>query len=143
MTYKQHQMPHGIVIGVQKGGSTATLTFLGRHPHLQIPRRELQFMSFQMDTNMPSDAQGIDQQYWQQEYYNWTLTYLRDAGKKKKIDSPYVVEKTPNYVLLSDRVPQRVLCLCPWAKLILVLRNPIDRAYSQYNMDLGVDETRL
>ena len=36
MEHHQHRMPHGIVIGVQKGGSTATLTFLGRHPHLQI-----------------------------------------------------------------------------------------------------------
>jgi hypothetical protein len=138
MTYKGWKMPHAIVIGAQKGGSTAVMTFLGRHPYVQIPKRELHFLSFQMDADMPPHAKGIDQHYWQQKYFNWTLTFLRKGDEgNQKIKLPYVVEKTPNYVLLSDRVPQRVLCLCPWAKLILILRNPVDRAFSQYNMDSG------
>lgn len=59
-----------------------------------------------------------------------------DDDDAMKLYGPLLmVEKTPSYIVNSDRVPHRLLCLCPWAKLVLLLRNPIDCAYSQYNMN--------
>jgi hypothetical protein len=43
-------------------------------------------------------------------------------------------EKTPKY-LCDPRVPQRVKDVIPDAKLLVLLRNPVDRAYSQYRMN--------
>ena len=43
-------------------------------------------------------------------------------------------EKTPNYASLPQ-VPELISKICPWAKVILMLRNPVDRAYSNYQMD--------
>ena len=39
----------------------------------------------------------------------------------------------PIYIFSGRSVPARLLCIAPWAKVIAVLRNPIDRAFSQYN----------
>lgn len=49
-----------------------------------------------------------------------------------------VLDMTPNYMLHSDRVPARIECVVPWVKLFCILRDPIDRAISQYNMKLRV-----
>jgi hypothetical protein len=43
-------------------------------------------------------------------------------------------DNTPYYVF-HPLVPERVYQACPNTKLILMLRNPIDRAYSQYQME--------
>jgi hypothetical protein len=43
-------------------------------------------------------------------------------------------ESTPSYLLQSDIVIPRILSVCPWVKIIIILRNPIERAYSQYVM---------
>lgn len=43
-------------------------------------------------------------------------------------------EKTPNY-MIWPHVPAAIVEVCPWRpKIILVLRNPVDRLYSQYQM---------
>jgi hypothetical protein len=43
-------------------------------------------------------------------------------------------ESTPSYLFHSDLVIPRIKNYAPWAKLIIMLRNPVDRAYSQYEM---------
>ena len=49
----------------------------------------------------------------------------------------FMLDATPNYMFGSDRVPKRIMCIAPWVKIIVLLRNPIDRAYSQYNMNVA------
>ncbi|KAL3932042.1 MAG: hypothetical protein SGBAC_011032 [Bacillariaceae sp.] len=49
-----------------------------------------------------------------------------------------VLDMTPNYMFHSDRVPARIECLVPWVKLFVILRDPIDRAISQYDMKMRV-----
>lgn len=43
-------------------------------------------------------------------------------------------ESTPSYLLHSELVIPRIKNYTPWAKLIIMLRNPVDRAYSQFEM---------
>lgn len=43
-------------------------------------------------------------------------------------------EKTPSY-MMYPHIPELISLVCPWRpKIIILLRNPIDRAYSHYNM---------
>jgi hypothetical protein len=45
-------------------------------------------------------------------------------------------EKTPSYLFLR-RTPQLIRSICPWTpKIIVILRNPVDRAFSHFRMDL-------
>lgn len=50
-------------------------------------------------------------------------------------------ESTPSYLLHSDLVLPRVKALCPQAKLIVMLRDPVARAYSQYQMVVDPEGT--
>ncbi|KAL3932041.1 MAG: hypothetical protein SGBAC_011031 [Bacillariaceae sp.] len=52
------------------------------------------------------------------------------------ISNKFVMDLTPNYIFHSDRVPNRIKCLVPWVRLMVLMRNPVPRAISQYNMKL-------
>ena len=43
------------------------------------------------------------------------------------------IHSAPLYLFLSRSVAARLMCVCPWTKIIVLLRNPIDRAFSHYN----------
>ena len=45
----------------------------------------------------------------------------------------YTFEKTPMY-FTDSFAPARIKQTVPWSKLVLILRNPVDRAYSHYKM---------
>jgi hypothetical protein len=46
-------------------------------------------------------------------------------------------DKTPGYIHLLN-CPEYVVKTCPWGvKILVLLRNPIDRAYSQHQMDIN------
>ncbi|CAJ1961301.1 unnamed protein product [Cylindrotheca closterium] len=60
------------------------------------------------------------------------MAYQQNPHKKM------VLDMTPNYMMHSDRVPARIECLVPWVKLFCILRDPIDRAISQYDMKMRV-----
>ena len=53
----------------------------------------------------------------------------RDQGKM-------ILDLTPNYIFQSDRLPARIACALPWAKIMVLLRDPVERARSQYDMKL-------
>ena len=50
-------------------------------------------------------------------------------------------DSTPSYLLHSDIVIPRVKQVCPWVKIIVMLRNPVDRALSHYRMVTSEDGT--
>lgn len=49
------------------------------------------------------------------------------------------MESSPRYLLNSDRIPQVILCTVPWVKFLVIVRDPITRAESQYRY---LDEAR-
>lgn len=60
-----------------------------------------------------------------------------EVEKFKKNKRLISFEKTPNYMFLPQ-VPELISKVCTWSpKIILILRNPVDRAYSHIMMDLG------
>lgn len=113
-TAHQRSLPDFIIIGAQKGGTTSLYRYLNQHPAVDVALHgEIHFFD-------RSFANGID----------WYLAQfpLRDAAK-------IVGEKSPNY-LYHPKVPRRLRAAIPNVKLIALLRNPIDRAYSQHQMNV-------
>lgn len=45
----------------------------------------------------------------------------------------YTFEKTPSY-FGNSKIPERIKQTVPWSKIVVILRNPVDRIYSQYKM---------
>ena len=82
-------------------------------------------------------------------FFNWSYdkpqnwysahfpTKLKKKISKNVFKKPFLTgEATPLY-LFNSQVPKRMFKIIPNVKIIVVLRNPIDRAYSHYH-DLGV-----
>jgi len=101
--------PDYIVIGVQKGGTTSLIHHFNQHPDNFTCTRELHFF----DDNY---EKGIE-------------SYEKEFVSDKKVRG----EKTPAYSYLPYAI-DRIHKHYPGVKLILLLREPISRAYSQHNM---------
>lgn len=108
-----NQLPYFIIIGAQKGGTSSLFYYLKQHSQLNLPNvKEIHF--FDLNFN-----KGID---WYKQQFPQTSLSVKKTG-----------EASP-YYLFHPHVPERVFKCCPSVKLIVMLRNPIDRAYSHYMM---------
>lgn len=111
-----------------KGGTTAAATFLSQHPQLYIPKsKELHF--FDVDERYLADDQGLR--------YDLYHRIFRDMEPGQLGG-----EATPIYMYLPY-VPGRIAQYNPDIKLILLLRNPIQRAYSHYRMECALNREPL
>ena len=123
-------LPDLIVIGVVRGGTTSLYHYLSQHPCIaKSAYDELGFF----DSNFHL---GL----------NWYRSLFPTTFEKNRIKSKYghfmTYDVTPFYIY-NPHVAQRILDVLPHVKIISILRNPVDRAYSNYY--LGVrsgDEKR-
>jgi len=114
LTAPLRRLPDFIIIGVQKGGTSSLFEYLSQHPRV-IPARVKEVHFF--DNNF---SRGVD---WYRRHFPLKVVHPRCITG----------EATPFY-FRHPHVPRRVSRLCPDAKLIALLRNPVDRAYSHYQM---------
>jgi hypothetical protein len=120
--------PDFIIIGAPKAGTTALHAALATHPELYLsPVKEPKF--FLCDGRPPArgagpgDAHSAREWVWQPERY----AALFEGAPEGRL----VGESTPFY--LYDRAAHdRLAAAVPHAKLIAVLRDPVDRAYSNW-----------
>lgn len=108
---EQKRLPNAIIIGVKKGGTRALLEFLKIHPKIKACPWEVHF--FDTDKNYEL---GLD----------WYREQMPESYK-----GDITVEKTPAY-FVRDKVPQRVYRMSKSVKLIAIVRNPVERAISDY-----------
>ncbi|KAK7922805.1 hypothetical protein WMY93_009707 [Mugilogobius chulae] len=120
------RFPKLLVIGPQKTGTTALYLFLGMHPDLtsNYPSKET-FEEIQF-FNGHNYHRGID---WYMEYF----------PLPSNTSSDYYFEKSANY-FDSEVAAQRAAALLPKAKIITILINPADRAYSWYQHQRAHDD---
>ena len=120
-TAKNRTLPDFLIIGTQKGGTQSLLYFLGQHPQVHMPiskTKELHYFD-----RSPNYKKG---ELWYRSHFPF----------KDKIKPGDVVgETTPAYLRVSDAA-KRIQKDLPNAKLICLLRNPTERAISNYFMCL-------
>jgi hypothetical protein len=120
-------LPDFFVAGAPKAGTTALHAALAQHPGLYLsPVKEPKF--FLTDgpppaQGGPGDARTYREHIWRQPDYE-ALFSDAPAGTLRG-------ESTPFY-LYSHGAQQRIRALVPDAKLIAVLRDPIERAHSNW-----------
>ncbi len=120
-------LPDFLVAGVPKAGTTALHAALARHPGLYMsPVKEPKF--FLTDgpppaRGGPGDALTYREHIWQRDRYE----ALFDAAPPGTLRG----ESTPLY--LYDRAAMgRIQALIPAARLIVVVRDPVERAHSNW-----------
>jgi hypothetical protein len=101
-----------LVIGAAKSGTTSLFRYLAAHPRISIPgEKELDF--FCSDEKY---ARGVD----------WYLSHWRSASADQLLG-----EVSPHY-MQRKYAAERIAHMFPSARLIALLRNPVERAYSHY-----------
>ena len=114
--------PDFVIIGTQRGGTTSLHAYLSAHPQVITPAtKELHFLTDRY-------VRGLD----------WYL------GQFPTEVPPDVItgEATP-YALFHPLAPRRLLEIAPAAKSIVLLRNPVDRAYSHFLLERSRGEEAL
>ena len=106
------QLPDFIIIGTQRGGTTSLYRYLTAHPDIGAALRK--------------EVHYFDRYY--EKGMDWYLAHFPVRG-----EVPMVGEASPYYLFHPD-VPERARSVVANAKFIALLRNPVDRAYSHYQM---------
>ncbi len=113
-------LPDFVIIGAQKGGTSFLYHLLTLHPLVEpAARKELHFFD-----NPELFDHGA-------EWYRRCFPRLNSKDGQRSMTG----EATP-YYLFDPPVAKRMAQIVPQARLIALLRNPIDRAYSHYQMQV-------
>lgn len=109
-------LPNFLGIGVLRAGTTWLDSQLRTHPHIYLPtqRKEIYFFNKHYE-------RGLD---WYQRFFP-----VGNAASKYR----NLGEITPGYLYDPD-TPSRIQKHIPDCKFIIILRNPVDRAYSEYGL---------
>lgn len=138
----QYRAPFAILIGSMKAGTHAIIESLWEHPSV-VPTGNWELHFFDSQYAIRSEK-GIHCGPSQINYAKAVEKSVAAAnvsveelfGKHRQM---VMVESSPRYIINSDRIPELILCIAPWAKLLAILRHPVDRVESHYRF---LDEAR-
>ena len=102
-------LPGFLILGAQKAGTSSLFSYLDQHPDITMARAK--------------EVHYFDLNYGKGE--NWYRSFFPMRGNTLS------GEASP-YYLFHPHVPERIKRDLPEAKLIVLLRNPTERALSQY-----------
>ncbi|KAL6094593.1 hs3st3b1 [Pungitius sinensis] len=108
------KLPQAIIIGVKKGGTRALLEFLRVHPDIR--------------------AVGAEPHFFDRNYENG-LEWYREL-MPKTLEGQITMEKTPSYFVTRE-APSRIAAMSRDTKVIVVVRDPVTRAISDYTQTLS------
>jgi len=117
--------PNLFIVGAPKSGTTSLYHWLKEHPDVFMSNvKEPMYMCGYEEAFDGPDADILnDMITWTKEEY---LSLFEDAG-----DVSYLGEASTEY-LSSPKAPDRIRRRSPNAKIIIALRNPVDRAFSEH-----------
>ncbi|XP_039587778.1 heparan sulfate glucosamine 3-O-sulfotransferase 6, partial [Passer montanus] len=108
------RFPQAIIVGVKKGGTRALLEFLRAHPGVRAVGAEPHFFD---------------------RCYEKGLRWYRSL-MPRTLEGQITMEKTPSYFVTKE-APRRIHNMSRDTKLIVVVRNPVTRAISDYTQTLS------
>lgn len=112
VTAARRALPDLLIIGTQRGGTSSLYKYLGRHPEVApAVRKEVNFFTNEFDRGS-----------------SWYRAHFPMAGTRSRL----CFEATPDYMFHPLAAP-RAASVVPGAKVIALLRDPADRAFSHYH----------
>jgi Sulfotransferase domain len=116
-THRWRTLPSFLIIGAQKCGTTSLFNYLLSHPAISRAWvKEIHYFDVYYNKGFP----------WYQAHFP---LFFRPSSRPI---APITFEATPSYLFFPD-VAQRVWQALPNIKIIIMLRHPVDRAYSHYH----------
>ena len=112
---KRFLKPRFLIIGSQRCGTTSLYNYLSQHPNItSASKKEIHYF----DTNYDKGN----------NWYKKHFTITEGSKRKRELITG---EATPYYIF-HPHAPSRVKKNLPDAKLIVMLRDPVERAFSHY-----------
>lgn len=125
--------PNFFIVGAAKAGSTSLDAYLGQHPDISMSqRKEPRFFALagMKDTSVPGPMgkrlmlDGV------------TDLVAYESLFTQAQDEKVVGENSNRYMEESETVAERIYRYNPDAKLLAILRDPVDRSYSHFQMNV-------
>ena len=116
-------LPNLVVIGARKAGTTSLYHYLSQHPDVWMAReKELDYF--------------VAERNWRRGH-RWYERFF-------PIDTAVRGEASPAYASLPRfrGVPERMAALVPGARIVYLVRDPIERLLSHYAMDVAIGRER-
>jgi hypothetical protein len=150
------KLPNFFIVGAPKAGTTSLYAYLDQHISVYMsPLKEPNYFASELRVeNFVEEARPrinceIDAL---QDYLRGDMSEKRFGGLvstwddylklyRKVSDETAIGEATPCY-LWSETAARNIAARIPHAKIIISLRNPVDRAFSQYLHMVTVGSTR-
>lgn len=106
--------PDFMIVGGQKAGTTALYEYLSKHPQIQ-PTKEKELHYFNCEAR-----------------YRLGVEFYRSLFRSSS-DAKLAFDASAGY-LCNAQAPARIYAHNPEVKIIILLRDPVERAYSGWNM---------
>src|SRR5256885_16741616 len=107
-----------VIGGTQKGGTSALDSFLRQHPEICMPETRKELHYFDREKNFAKRP----------DHKKYHANFRPSPGQR------VIGEATPIY-MYWNAAPSRIHAYNPEMKWILTLRNPVERAFSAWNME--------
>lgn len=142
----QMKLPNFFIVGAPKAGTTSLDAYLDQHPQIYMsPMKEPCFFAdeFREENFSEEERPRIDREMRALDaYLHGPMTQKKLGGLvsdwddyvklfRGVSDEIAIGEATPLY-LWSPTAARNIARRLPHAKIVMILRNPIDRAFSQY-----------
>lgn len=127
----QRALPDFVIVGAQKGGTSSLYAYLCQHPQiLPAERKEVHFV----DLNWPRGER------WYRSHFPSFRDLARHEGGGR--ERALTGEASP-YYLYHPHAARRLAAVVPQARIIILLRDPVARAYSHYRHNVRMGEETL
>jgi len=113
-------LPDFVIIGAQKAGTTSLFRYLSQHPEvLPSARKEVHYFDLQLDRG--------------ERWYRSQFPTRFERDRVRAREGRCLTGEASPYYLFHPLAPARARALVPEARLIALLREPVDRAFSHYH----------
>jgi Sulfotransferase domain len=125
LTSSQRGMPDFLIIGTKKGGTTSLINWLINHPHVarMFPSAQKLKSSHYFDIHYGRGPA------WYRSHFPSERARDRQA---RRAGGPVIVGEASPYYMFHPAAARRAFETNPSVKIIVLLRDPVSRAYSNY-----------
>jgi hypothetical protein len=120
-------LPNFLVIGAGRSGTTSLHHYLGQHPDVFLPANKAPSFFYCRDAPPAEDPylHLVSRNYFVRDFEEYQALFAEVRSERA------IGEVSPVYLATTQAAP-RIAELIPTAKLLAVIRNPVDRAYARF-----------
>jgi hypothetical protein len=150
-------MPNFFLVGAAKAGTTSLYNYLAQHPQIFMsPVKEPNFLADEVRKENFAPEKQEQLERWEKAFQEYLLGPMSERFPSGPVSDwqdylslfrssagrPAVGEASPCY-LWSKTAPRNIAARFPDAKIVMVLRNPVERAFAQHLHTLSFSDAAI